>query len=161
MVLFSIQIYSPFSEADVIVLKDGKEIEVERAYIDRDKVIGVNEEETQSFPLKSVKKIYKKENSGSVLSPDGKSKYEILLKDERSIIVRNFWEEDGYIIYEKYGATIKLPASKIQKITKIEHDPNFETVEYEGSKKNYKKKHRNSWEDLGPPGSTFYNPARE
>ena len=169
-------ISSSILEADIITLKNGREIEVERAYIEGNKVIGIKEGNKLSFLPPEVKEIHKERNSGSVIdSTDTNSEHEITLKDGRTFIVRNFWEENGNIVYEKYGATIKLPGSKIKKITIIQADPNVETVGLNLKKKKkvktisdgeireeYMKWGRGGWQEVPPPpGTVWWNPARE
>jgi hypothetical protein len=48
---------------------------------------------------------------------------EIHLKDGRIVEVKSYWEEDQFICYQKFGAVIKLPRSKVKEIkTENSHD---------------------------------------
>ena len=58
----------------------------------------------------------KKEKAEAVVE----KKYEIRLKDGRTIVTRLQWEEGNFVCYHKYGATMKLPKSDIKEIVVVE-----------------------------------------
>jgi hypothetical protein len=48
--------------------------------------------------------------------------HDILLKDGRKIQVEDYWEEEGYICFEKYDTIVKLNKNKIKEIIFIDNE---------------------------------------
>jgi len=71
---------------------------------------------------------------------------EIHLKDGRILEVKSYWEEDQLICYQKFGAVIKLPRSKIKEI-KTDNSDDMESAD-EASANNFSEAYNQLMNDL-------------
>ena len=63
--------------------------------------------------------------------------YEIILKDGRSIKAKTCWEEGDILFYSKYGSTISLSKTIIEKVKKIKSDSDAQSGQDIDNKNNY------------------------